>query len=63
MTRADFGELAGPAAHRILVTIRARSSIEDRSEPGAGIVILFEPRLVKRIRIAKWLCNAVTAAL
>src|SRR5215467_554035 len=60
---ADLGELAGPAAYRILVTISARSSIKDRPESGAGIVVLLELGLVEHIGIARWLCNAVTDAL
>jgi hypothetical protein len=59
---ADFRELAGSAADRILMAIRAGSGVKDRPESGAGVVILLEPGLVERIDVTWRLCDTVTDA-
>src|SRR5258708_10724439 len=58
----QFGELTGAATDRVLVAVRAGTGVEDRSESGRGIVRCLVRLLVKCIRVARRLGNAVAYA-
>src|SRR5260370_30477736 len=60
---AGFRELTGPAANRVLVTIRACSRVKHGPQPRAGIMVLFKTSLVEGIGIAGLLGDAVADAL
>ena len=45
------------------MTLCTGPGVEDRAQSRAGIVILLEPCLVRRIIVARWLRDAVAGAL
>src|SRR5215472_215438 len=63
MPRAQFRELAGCTAHRILMTIRASTGVEDGAEPGARIMCCFKSLLVESKRITGRFHDPIAPAL
>src|ERR1700739_780557 len=63
MADAEFGELAGAAAHGVLVAIRTSPGVKDRSQAGAGVVCGFVDLLIERIGIAGGFRDAIAVAL
>src|SRR5246127_2954646 len=63
MAGADFRELTGSAANRVLVAIHAGSGVKYRPQAGAGIMVLLKASLVEGIGIAGRFGDAVADGL
>src|SRR6202790_3039976 len=62
MSDPKLGELAGAAAHRVLVAFGARAAVEPRAEPAVHIVLHFIDLLVECKIVTGWLGNSVAHA-